>query len=121
MGIMIENNKNGEVTLKATKFLITDKDMDIIDNNLQDIVNEFIQKVVKDKDLTLSQYIIKKQNDEKQQLISFLKDKIELCNRDLKEFKKNASAYFNLISIAETIKNTCQEVLDFVNKGGKDE
>lgn len=57
----------------------------------------------------------------KQQLISFLENKINLCNRDLKEFNKNASANFNFISTTETIKNTCQEVLDFINNGGKDE
>ena len=104
------NDDNG-ITLKATMPLITKEEMITIDNNLQNIVNEYIQKIVKDKDLALSQYIVKKQNDEKQRLISFLKDLIEEteCAYNYKENDYKNSGKWNLLN----------EILDFVNKGEK--
>lgn len=54
--------------IKATMPLITNEELETIDNNLHDIVNEFIKKTVKDKDLLISQYIIKKLEEENKQL-----------------------------------------------------
>ncbi len=93
--------------------------IDIIDNNFQNIVNEIVQKEVKDTDLALSQYIIKKQNDEKQKLISWLEDKIKLCDKDIKEFSKNRNAYFRIIEDTKMCQRTYQDVLDYVKVGAK--
>ena len=117
----IRNDENG-ITLKATMPLITKEEMTTIDNNLQDIVNEFIQKVVKDKDLALSQYIVKKQNAEKQQLIKFLEDKIK---ERMDTIKINKVEHIEEIDSALTRRlaelTAYQEVLNFVNKSDKDE
>ena len=58
---------------------------------------------------------------EKQQLISFLEDKIKLCDKDIKEFSKKYNVYFDIIRITKAKLKTYRQVLDFVNKGGKDE
>ena len=111
----IRNDDNGIIS-KVTMPLITNEEMMAIDNNLQNIVDEFIKKIVKDKDLALSQYIIKKQNGEKQLLINYLKDE-QLKNKDIIKMvigDKDKEYYEGKI-------DTYQEVLDFVNKGGKDE
>ena len=62
-------------------------------------------------------------NIEKQQLISFLEDKIKECDDTIKLFlKKNDGSMFNGIEIAhlQDFKRIYQEVLDFVEKGGKE-
>ncbi len=62
-------------------------------------------------------------NVEKQQLISFLEDKIKECDDTIKLFlKKNDGSMFNGIEIAhlQDFKRIYQEVLDFVEKGGKE-
>ena len=59
---------------------------------------------------------------EKQQLISFLEDKIKECNRNLKTFEgKEQGDYSVYYYYAERDKKAFQEVLDFINKGGKNE
>ena len=58
--------------------------------------------------------------EEKQQLISFLEDKIKLCDKDIKEFSKNRNVYFRIIEDTKMCKRTYQDVLDFVKKGGKE-
>ena len=88
-----------------------------IANNLQNIVNEIVQKQVKDTDLALSQYIIKKQNDEKLQLISFLEDKIKLCDDNIKSFlkEKERSMFYDVeLAHLKNIKGIFQAILDYV-------
>ena len=55
---------------------------------------------------------------EKQQLISFLEDKIKECNKSIGTdlLKTNATHSNKIVEVS-----AYQEVLDFVNKGGKDE
>ena len=62
-----------------------------------------------------------KLNVEKQRLISFLEERINLCDKDIKEFSKDYNVYFRIVEDTKTMKRAFQEVLDFVNKGGKDE
>ena len=57
-----------------------------------------------------------KLNVEKQQLISFLEDKIKECDNII--YKSN---YDGVIKNAIITKSAYQEILNFVNKGGKDE
>ena len=59
---------------------------------------------------------IKKLFNERQQLISFLEDKIKKCNKEIEDFLDRE--YY---CIALDKKEAFQEVLDFINKGGKDE
>ena len=57
----------------------------------------------------------------KQQLISFLEERINLCDKVIKEFSKNYDIYWKRVEDNRAMKMVLQEVLDFVNKGGKDE
>ena len=62
--------------------------------------------------------------DEKQQLISFLKDNIKKLNNQIKIKEITQQSNFELlqeISELRTIILTYQEILDYVSKGGKDE
>ena len=62
---------------------------------------------------------IKNLENEKQQLISFLDDRINLCDKDIKEFDKNRNVYFRIIEDTKMCKKTYQDVLNFINKGFK--
>ncbi len=70
---------------------------------------------------------ITKLNAEKQQLISFLEDKIRNYEKDIEnsksylEHKELFNQVQNNIHTNKCIVNNLQEVLDFINKGGKDE
>lgn len=90
-------------TFKISMPLITDEDIRKIDNNFENIVKEFTKSYVKEKDLVLAQYIMKKQQDkldnlesDKQKLIEKL---IELEHQEkiieyAKEFIKENSEEF---------------------------
>ena len=56
----------------------------------------------------------------KNDLINFLKNKINLCNEDIKKLSKNYCDYFSIIKETQVMLKAFQEVLDFVNKGGKE-
>ena len=67
---------------------------------------------------------IKVLQNEKQQLISFLKDNIKKLNNQIKIKEITQQSNFELlqeISELRTIILTYQEILDYVSKGGKDE
>ena len=68
------------------------------------------------KDRTKNRVLRKRLMQEKQQLISFLEDKIKECEKEIEEFLVREDFH-----IALDKKEAFQEVLDFVNKGGKDE
>ncbi len=53
---------------------------------------------------------------EKQQLINWLEDKIREIEEKIKDLNYNEIEYYDEVRI-----DIYQEVLDFVNKGGKDE
>lgn len=76
-----ENN-----AFKISMPLITDEDMRKIDNNFENIVKEFTKIYVKEKDLVLAQYVMKKQQDkidklesDKQKLIEKLEEAIDFA------------------------------------------
>lgn len=58
--------------------LITDEEIRNIDNNFENIVNEFTKSYVKEKDLVIAQHIMQKQQNKISQLES---DNYELNNR----------------------------------------
>ena len=62
--------------------------------------------------------VIKKQYEEKQQLISFLEDKIKEYKEYIDTYKKEKIGNCKLYCEAKLF--VYQEVLDFVNKGGKE-
>ncbi len=61
--------------------------------------------------------VIKKQYEEKQQLIKFLENKIKECDELIEKLKKYGNNYDLPLYESEAF----QEVLDFVNRGGKDD
>lgn len=98
----IENNK-----LSVSIPLITDEETRQIDNNFDNVIEQFNKQIIHDKDLAMAQYIIQKQQDkidqlesDKQKLIEKLvKDKIELTE-ELKYniTKREARMQLNLVN-----------------------
>ena len=68
-----------EFGLKATVPLITEDEMKIINNDFDNTINKFLDMIIKDKDLATAQYIIKKQQEQINELKrnSIPKKKIE--------------------------------------------
>ena len=95
----MENNYYYEPTIKTARK----------ENNLDDIDKKDLDKI--------TAYICNFDNRyiNKQQLISFLENKIKEYDKSIKEYAKPISKYVKAKKIA------LLEVLDFVNKGGKDE
>lgn len=54
--------------------LITNAELNAIDNNLVDLVNQFTKQVIHDKDLLVAQHIIKKQKEYIDQLETKIKE-----------------------------------------------
>ena len=76
-----------------------------------EIFDKLSDKVVIDlQNAMIEQYL-----DKKAQLISFLEDKIKECEKEIEKFLDRE--YY---CIALDKKEAFQEVLDFVNKGGKE-
>ena len=69
-------------TFKISMPLITDEDIRKIDNNFENIVKDFTKSYVKEKDLVLVQYIMKKQQDKIDQLESDKQKLIEKLEKD---------------------------------------
>ena len=71
--------------------------------------------------------VIKNQYEEKQQLIKFLEDKIKNYEEDVEnskpylEHKELFQQVQNDIHTSKCIITNLKDVLDFINKGGKDE
>ena len=68
-----------EFGFKATVPLITEDEMKIIDSDFDNTINKFLKMIIKDKDLATAQYIIKKQQEQINELKtnSISKKKIE--------------------------------------------
>ena len=80
------------------------------------------RSIAKQKFFELEQKNIELQN-EKQQLIKFLEDKIKECMDKKEAFIEGLDNWDLEIDIMKVLnqRKVYQEVLDFVNKGGKDE
>ena len=53
---------------KITNMLVTDEDIKHIDKNWQSIIDEYTKTLVREKDLVIAQYLMKKQKDEIERL-----------------------------------------------------
>lgn len=82
-------------THKITMPLITDEELMKVDNNLEHIVQEFLQTKIHDKDLLICQHIIEKLQQENQQL------KIQVSSRE---------------EVANKYKEVIDEVREVINK-----
>ena len=71
-----EEVENG---IKAKIPLITEEDIRVINNDFDGIVNRFSKMIIKEKDLAMAQYIIKKQQEQIEELKrnSIPKNKVE--------------------------------------------
>lgn len=80
----IEKTENG---LKVTVPLITDEDIKKINGDFDGIVHRFSKMIIHDKDLAIAQYIIKKQEEQINELKkgSISKKKIEDEIEELKQ------------------------------------
>ena len=56
-------SKTEEIKIKVTLPLITNEEIKNIDNNLNDIVHEFVKMQLEQKDMLLAQHIIEKQQN----------------------------------------------------------
>lgn len=75
-------------TFKISIPLITEEDKRKIDNNFETIVAEFTKSYVKEKDLALTQYVMKKQQDKIDQLESDKQKLIEKLEEDIVNITK---------------------------------
>lgn len=74
--------------IKMTMPLITEDDMSFIDNNLNSITKDLINKNIKDRDLALSQYIIKRQYEENEKLKNQQKEFIKWLENEINDYKE---------------------------------
>ena len=86
-----------EFGFKATIPLITEDEMKKINDDFDNTINKFLDIIIKDKDLATAQYIIKKQQEQINELKrnSISKKKIEKLIKELKTYLKYAVKYAN--------------------------
>ena len=120
-----ENN-----AFKISMPLITDEDMRKIDNNFENIVKEFTKSYVKERDLVLAQYVMKKQQDkidklesDKQKLIDKLEESNELDKHTVQAYEemyRNTTeefykkSYKRTIDMANARRETRKEILSIL-------
>ena len=79
-------------------------------------INKYQEKLQDEKyEISKLQYTLANLENEKYQLISFLEDKIKEIEEKIKDLNYNEIEYYDAVRI-----DIYQEVLDFVNKGGKE-
>ena len=59
---------------KITNMLVTDEDIKHIDKNWQSIIDEYVKTTVREKDLVIAQYLMKKQKDEIERLNNIINE-----------------------------------------------
>ena len=75
--------------LKISIPLLTQEDIDRIDINMDEMINQFTKMVVKEKDLIIAQYIIKRQQEkiekleQKESILDKVTDKLKEIRREL--------------------------------------
>lgn len=108
----IENNK-----LSVSIPLITDEEIRKIDNNFEFIVKEFTKSFVKEKDLVLAQYIMKKQQDKIDKLESDKQKLIEKLEEDVKSNNKSMTDVLNYTNMVKATRVLyAQEILNFISE-----
>ena len=66
---------------KITNMLVTDEDIKHIDKNWQSIIDEYTKTLVREKDLVIAQYLMKKQKEEIERLNNIIKEAIEYIKK----------------------------------------
>ena len=99
-----------EFGFKATVPLITEDEMKIINNDFDSTINKFLKMIINDKDLAIAQYIIKKQQEQMNELKrnSIPKKKIE----DILQELLNKLARARLDGFYDEVRDIKQELLE---------
>lgn len=108
-------------TFKISMPLITEEDKRKIDNNFETIVAEFTKSYVKEKDLVLTQYVMKKQQDkidqlesDKQKLIEKLEEDIKHANDNIKHMKEKNILQTIARELAIGMRDYAEEILSIL-------
>ena len=79
--------------LKISIPLLTQEDIDRIDINMDEMINQFTKMVVKEKDLIIAQYIIKRQQEkiekleQKETILDKVTDKLSKMKQSIEKLK----------------------------------
>ena len=79
--------------LKISIPLLTQEDIDRIDINMDEMINQFTKMVVKEKDLIIAQYIIKRQQEkiekleQKESILDKVTDKLSKMKQSIEKLK----------------------------------
>lgn len=112
-----------ENTYKISVPLISDNEIRQIDNYLDDVVHQFTEQLVHDKDLAIAQHIIQKQQEEIEKLRNKNKDLLRKLRNRVKEVKKliKYSAYKKEFSKLNTIIEEKNRIIDLMAERINDE
>ena len=120
---------------KITNMLVTDEDRKHIDKNWQSIIDEYIKTFVREKDLVIAQYLMKKQKDEierlkngckelEQQIDDLYKLETTLTNENerlnniIKEAREYIEERYNGEVLTHTFdKDNVGQLLEILDKG----
>lgn len=86
-----------DIKFTASIPMLTQEEINGIDINMNEIINQFTKMVVKEKDLVIAQYIIKKQEEkikELEQKESILDKVTEECRKQMKEYEDSILEIF---------------------------
>ena len=93
---------------KITNMLVTDEDIKHIDKNWQSIIDEYVKTTVREKDLVIAQYLMKKQKDEIERLNNIINELEEWLydNTNYEEYDRVEKDTFNyVIKKIEELRN----------------
>lgn len=86
-------------TFKISVPLISNEEIRNIDNNFENIIEEFTKSYVKEKELVIAQYIMQKQQNKIDQLESEKQKLIEKLEEDKKEINKKIKKNNKIINM----------------------
>lgn len=109
--------------IKVTMPLITDDELNVIDNNLHSITDDFLKYKIRDKDLYLAQYIMKKLEKENQELkvlnrryeevLSDNEENYKIFSSEIKELKAQQKEFIKYLEDGIKVsKNTIESLND---------
>lgn len=95
-----------DIKFTASIPMLTQEEINGIDLNMNEIINQFTKIVVKEKDLVIAQYIVKRQEDkikELQQKESILDKVTEECRKQMTTYEDSILEIFpgKLLNIIE--------------------
>lgn len=101
-------------TFKISVPLITEEDKRKIENNFETIVTEFTKSYVKERDLALTQYVMKKQQDKIDQLESDKQKIIEKLEEEKFKIESTYSQINGNYFMAQDKLDLIQEILSIL-------